>query len=167
MPPTEEYQDPIIKKYIELIKGSTKLFKSFYYGDPVRVPASGLPALIVTKLDTRVSKLTSAEDLHEVHISFTVVTDIRDTISDEKTMVAGTNSLYNIMEGRNDNYTLKEDALLNILRHTIDIDTAYNLRTDLNTVSSVDYGMTIGKRGESSFAMEAVVNIVAHFNQVR
>lgn len=167
MPPTEQYQDPIMKKYVELITDSTKIFKAVYYGDPIRIPASSLPALIVTKLDTKAGKLTSAEDEHEVHMSFTVVTDIRDTLSEDKTMAAGTNVLYNIMEGRNANYTLKEDSLLNILRHTIDIDPTYNLRTDLKTITGIDYGMTVGKRGENSFAMEAVINIVANFNQVR
>jgi hypothetical protein len=163
----EEYQDPVLKKYIELIKSATNVFKAVYYGDPIRIPQSSLPALIVSKLDTRVTKLTNVEDEHEIHISFTIVANIRDTISEDKTMAAGTNSLYNMMEGRNANYTLKDDALLNILRHTIDIDTAYNLRTDLKTITSVDYGMTVGKRGPDSYAMEAVVSIVAHYNQLR
>jgi len=161
------YIDPVLKKYGDLIKQNCKAVKTVYYGDPVRVPSSNLPALVLAKLDTRVRKLTSAEDQHDIHISFTLITDIRDTISDEKTLAPGTNSLYNMMEGRNDDYTLKSESILNVLRHNIDVDPQVNLRTDLESVTSVDYGITVGKRGAESFATEAVVSIIANFNQIR
>lgn len=161
------YQDPILKKYVELIKSKTNIFKSIYYGDPIRIPSSSLPALIITKLDTRARKETSADDMHEINISFTVVADIRDTISDDKEMVAGTNSLYNIMEGREEDLTLKTHSLLHILRNNILIDETNDLRTNLSTPTTVDYGMTVGKRGADSYGIEAVVNVIANFIQVR
>ena len=107
------------------------------------------------------------EDEHSVRISLTVVSDVRDTITDDKTMVSGTNALYNIMEGRNEDYTLKLDSLVYILRHNVEIDTGHNLRTDLKTMSRVDYGLTMGKRKAEAWAIEGSLEITANFSQLR
>ena len=163
----EIYKDPILGKYIALIESKTKRFKRIYFGDPVRIGVSELPALIISKVDTVVSNLSNVEDQHTLRISLTIVTDIRDTISDEKTMVAGVNSLYNLIEGRNANYTLQEESLLAILRHNVEVDPANNLRTDLNTMSRIDYAMTMGKRQPGAWAIEGVMELTANFTQNR
>lgn len=170
------YKDPIMKRYADLITGATKHFKSVYYGDPIRIPNSSLPALIIAKSNTKVGNMTNVEDQHAVKLSFTVVTDIRDTITDDKTMVPGVNALYNIMEGRNPvttdptqpaSYSLKADSLLYILRHNVELDTANNLRTDLSTMSMVDYGLTMGKRKQDAWAIEGMIDIIVNFSQIR
>lgn len=163
----ELYKDPIIQKYISLIQSKTGKFKRFYFGDPIRVGASELPALIFSKINTQVSNLSNTEDEHRIQMSITVVTDVRDTISDDKTMVKGTNDLYDLLEGRNANYTLKEDSILNIIRHDVELDVGQQLRTDLNTISNIDYAMTMGKRVENGWSLEATLTFVAHFTQVR
>lgn len=161
------YQDPVLKKYGQLIEGA-KLFKTIFYGDPIRIGASELPALIIAKLDTRVGKFTNAEDVHEMRISFTAVTDVRDTIGEDKDMVRGVNSLYNLMEGRQEStYQLKADSLLYILRHNEVVDASNNLRTDLSSVSKIDYGMTIGKRKDAAWSIEGTLEITSSFTQVR
>ena len=161
------YQDPILKKYGQLMEAS-KMFKQIYYGDPVRIGASSLPALIIAKLDTKVSFLTNAEDRHDMRISFTVVTDVRDTISEDKEMVRGVNSLYNLIEGRQEStLNLKANTLLYILRHNAVVDAANNLRTDLSSTSNISYGMTVGKRKEDAYGLEGVLEITASFTQVR
>ena len=48
----QPYEDPILKKYVELIKAGVPELKSFYYGDPIRVPKSNLPTLIISKTNT-------------------------------------------------------------------------------------------------------------------
>lgn len=163
----EIYKDPIIQKYITLIQSKTGKFKRFYFGDPIRVGASELPAVIIAKVNTQVSNLSNTEDEHRIQMSITVVTDIRETISDDKTMVKGTNDLYELLEGRNANYTLKDDALLNIIRHDVELDVGQQLRTDLNTTSTIDYAMTMGKRVENHWSLEGTLTFVAHFTQVR
>lgn len=161
------YQDPVLKKYGQLIE-SSKLFKSIFYGDPIRIGSSELPALIIAKIDTRVGKFTNSEDAHEMRISFTAVTDVRDTIGEDKEMVRGVNSLYNLMEGRQEStYQLKTDSLLYILRHNEVVDAANNLRTDLSSVSKIDYGMTIGKRKDAAWSIEGTLEITSSFTQVR
>lgn len=163
-----QYQDPILRKYADLILANTNAFKRVYFGDPIRIGASELPALILAKVDSNVGNLSNAEDLHEVRISLTVVTDVRDTISDDKTMVSGVNALYNLMEGRQEGtYQLKPTSLLYILRHNVEVDVANNLRTDLSGRTRVDYGMTMDKRAPSSWSIEGTVEITATFSQVR
>lgn len=164
----EEYVDPILKKYADTIEGATSIFKRIYFGDPIRIGMSELPALIIAKLSTTAANMTNTEDVHQVRISLTVVTDVRETVSDDKTMVRGVNMLYNIIEGRQaGTYALKTDSLLYILRHNVELDSGQNLRTDLSTVTRVDYGMTIDKRATNAWAIEGTVDFIANFSQVR
>lgn len=162
------YIDPVMQKYVEIIKAGNPNFKGIFFGDPIRIGLSQLPALIVAKIDTRVSNMTNQEDMHQMRLSFTVVTDIHDTLNEDKQIVAGVNDLYNIMEGRQDDtYALAPHSLLYILRHNVEIDPANNLRTDLSTMSRVDYGMTMGKRKEAAWSIEGTLEITAHFSQIR
>lgn len=157
-----------MKKYGELIRAGNKEIKGVYYGEPIRIPKSSLPALIVAKVDTTVVHQNNVEDLHHIRLAITIVTDIRDTISEDKTMVAGVNALYNLMEGRNESdYTLKADSVLYILRHNVEVDSARNLRTDLDSMTRVEYGMTMGKRAENEWSIEGMLEITSHFIQLR
>jgi hypothetical protein len=170
----EIYQDPIIKKYIDLIKSvvGNDFFKGIYYGDPIRIPNSNLPALIISKDETRVSNSLeggdSATDAHFIALTLTVVTDIRDELNDDKSIAPGIARLYDIIEGREaSTLQLKTKSLLHILRNNIFVDTALGLRTDLGTITRVDYGLTVGKREQEAWAVEAQVEFIAHFTQLR
>jgi hypothetical protein len=167
---TKPYTDPIIKKYIDLIKSINPLIKSYYQGDPIRVPASSLPALIISKTETRVgggNGGTNVEDEHGIQMTMTLITDIRSDINDEKQIVSGINTLYDILEGRDENYKLKSTSLLNILRSNISLDVSKNLRIDLGSITRIDYGMTVGKRTEDAWAVEGTIQFVTNFIQLR
>ncbi len=161
------YQDPILKKYGDLISAGNKEIRRTFYGDPIRIGSSELPALILAKIDSRISNLDNAQDRHDIRISITLVTDVRDTISEDRQMVHGVNSLYNLMEGRQENYLLKTDSILYILRHNVEVDPANNLRTDLNSVTRIDYGMTMGKRKVDAWSIEGTLELLATFTQPR
>jgi len=164
------YEDPIIKAYIDLIKANTGAIKVFYQGDPLRIPVSNLPCAIVTKRETRAGTLTNAEDEHGVVMSITVITDVRNDLSTEesiKQVVAGVSTLYEIMEGRDADYTLKDTSILGILRGNIAVDAANNLRTDLGSQTRIDYGTTLRDRAPEEWSIEARVDFVASFSQVR
>jgi hypothetical protein len=47
------------------------------------------------------------------------------------------------------------------------VDTAHNLRTDLASVTRVDYGQTLRDRAAEQWSIEARVDFIAHFSQVR
>jgi len=164
------YSDPIITKYIELIKANTPAIKTFYQGEPLRIANSNLPCAIIAKRDTRVGSITNAEDQHEIGMSITVITDVRKDLSTEENIakaVAGVETLYDIIESRDADYTLKDESILGILRSNIALDTANNLRTDLGSVTRVDYGTTLRNRPQEEWTIEARLDFICTFQQVR
>lgn len=164
----EIYKDPIIKKYTELITSSAQgVFKGVYQGDPLRIPKSQLPALVISKSATRVGKHTNAEDEHEISLILSVIVDMRDEVMDDKQIVPGVAMLYDIIEGRDEQYKLKSQSILNILRSNIAVDASLNLRTDLTSITTANYGLTVGKRAPEAYAVEGQVEFIASFNQIR
>lgn len=164
------YFDPIVKRYRDLIlsKFGDGFFKGVYQGDPIRIPMSMLPALVIAKSESRISVRDSVNDRHEVALVFTVVSDIRTEIRDEKELVPGISALYDIIEGRNeDTLQLKSNSLLGVLRGNTLVDAANGLRTNLGSETRVNYALTVGKRQEDAWAVEAQVELVADFTQVR
>lgn len=166
-PLPNQYKDPVITAYINLIKANTNAFKAFYYGDPIKVPASNLPCCIISKNITEMTEFTNAEDEHNMQLMFTVITDLRQDISDDTTFVPGTNSLYYILEGRNDDLTLLNSSLANILRHNVDLNQNLKLYTDVGSKTKISYAMTIGKRQAGFFGIEGSITIVAKLVQLR
>ena len=164
----QSYRDPIIQKYVDYIKSNMDVFKTFYFGEPIKIPASNLPCLIISKTATDATESDVANDEHNIQLTFTVVTDIRNDIIDDKTLVAGTNTLYYILEGRDtDTLALNPDSLLNLLRHSVDLNQGKFLYTDVGTKTKVSYAMTIGKRDAGAYAIEGSITIVAKFIQLR
>lgn len=164
-----QYKDPVITKYIDLIKSKAPdLFKAFYYGDPIRVPISAMPALIISRIATDLTEFTNAEDEHNMQLMFTVITDIRKDISDDTKIAPGISSLYYILEGR-DQVTLQLNpySLANILRHNVDLYQDVKLYTDVGSKTRITYNMTIGKRQEDMFGIEGSITIVAKLVQLR
>lgn len=168
---TTKYEDPIIKKYADLVKAKTNVFKEIYQGDPIRVPVSLLPCLIISKIETRVGQISNAEDEHAVGMRMTIITDIRKDLStndNDARIIEGVASLYDIVEGRTETtYKLKSQSLLDILRTNQLVDQTYNLRTDLSTLTRVDYGETLRDREPESWSIEARIEFVAQFIQNR
>jgi hypothetical protein len=164
------YTDPILTAYINLIKAHTGAIKMFYQGEPVRIPVSNLPCAILSKRQTQIGPITNSEDEHDIGISITVITDIRQDLSTNENIaeiVAGVATLYDIIEGRNGDLTLKDTSLLGILRSNILVDAEHGLRTDLGSITRVDYGQTLRGRPLEEWSIEARVDIVASFHQVR
>lgn len=164
------YNDPVITAYINLMKAHNASIQTFYYGEPLRIPASNLPCAIISKRETRVGPLNNSDDQHEMGITITIVTDIRKDLSTEENIaetVPGVSSLYDIVEGRNDDLTLKETSILSILRSNLLVDKAHGLRTDLASVTRVSYGATLRNRPAQEWSIEASVDILSTFHQVR
>lgn len=163
-----QYKDPVITKFIDLIKSKNDIYKKFYYGDPIRVPVSAMPAMIISKVASEATEFSNAEDEHNMKITFTVVTDIRKDISDDTSMAPGTNMLYYLLEGRDPTtLDLVPECLLNILRHNVDLYQGNKLYTDVGTKTGVSYAITIGKRQEDMFGIEGSITIIAKHVQLR
>jgi len=164
------YNDPIVEKYINTIKASCKEIRTFFQGDPLKIPASSLPCCIISRVATQSGFLDSANDEHNMTLHITVVTDIRSELSTEENVskiAPGVAKLYDIIEGRNADYTLKDSSILKIIRTNQPIDLAHNLRTDLHTQTRVDYGTTMRNRNPAEWSIEATVEVVSNFIQLR
>lgn len=168
---SQQYKDPIIQKYIDLMKASVPEIKEWFQGDPLRVAASQMPLGMISKTETRVGHWSNAEDEHGIELQITIITDVRHELStseDERKTVAGVAKLYELMEGRDETtYALKSNSILDVLRSNREVDATYNLRTDLNTVTRVEYGETLRDREEGVWSIEARLTFVAHFVQNR
>ena len=166
----QSYEDPIIKKYIELIRAKCGEIKYFYQGEPTRIPASNLPCVIIAKSTTLAGHSTNSEDGHDIGLSITVVTDIRSELSTSENdahVVEGIAKLYELMEGRNANYTLKDTSILNILRTNLLADGVNQVWTDLSQATRVAYGETLRNRNPEEWTIEARIEILAQFVQIR
>ena len=167
---SSRYIDPIIEKYRSLIMTNCSSIKSFFQGEPTRIPASLLPCLIISKSQTEVRQFTNAEDEHAIGLNIILITDIRQDLStneNDSKIVEGISSLYDIIEGRNADYALKNTSILGILRTNQLVDVDNNLRTDLRTISRVAYGETLRDRNAEQWTIEARLQVVATYSQVR
>lgn len=164
------YIDPVIAKYIELIKAANAEIKTYFVGDPVKIAVSLLPCCIITKNNSLVRFLDSANDEHLIGLNITVVTDVRSELSTEDNIskvAPGVAKLYDIIEGRDSDYKLKTSSILNVLRTNQPADTTYNLRTDLGNPTQIDYGTTLRNRNPEQWSVEATIQTVVNFIQLR
>ncbi|OJY74679.1 MAG: hypothetical protein BGP12_06915 [Rhodospirillales bacterium 70-18] len=164
------YVDSIITKYIDILKAGNGTIKTYYQGEPLRIAQSNLPCCIISKTSTSVQPIDNADDQHSISLRITVITDVRQDLSSDESqakIVEGVRSLYDILEGRNADYTLKSTSVLDILRGNINVDTSRNLRTDLSTATRVDYGTTLRDREKDSWTIEARLDFTCHFIQTR
>lgn len=168
MSPNVLYKDPILKKYADLILASTNRIKTVYYGENMGgIQVSRLPAIILNVANASMAHFDTVRDRHDIRITMTVITDIRNTTSDEQTTAPGMCELNDIVEGRNDDLTLKTDSLMHILRHSIDIDPTHSLRTDIGTATRATFGTVPNKRIPNGWSIEATLEFTATFFQNR
>ncbi len=161
------YEDPIIKKYIDLIKTNTGgKIKGFYNGLIGSIPASMLPAIMISIEKTEVADLSNVEDEHRISLMLTYVSDIRPTLEDS-TLITKLSDVLDNLVGRNADYSLKSTSILYILRNNLNIDASNNLRTDVNSFSVVTPGEIASGRFAGSYSVEGTIRFNAHFIQER
>jgi hypothetical protein len=169
--PANLIKDPIIKLYFDLIASKTDKFKGFYYGDPLKIPTSMLPALIGMRRATTAKQFTNAEDQHDLQLVFTVVTDIRKDISDQTQLVPGWTSIFDLMEGRDPaTYQLKPESLMYILRHNVDFAQAQQIWADISAPTKIQYALVMNRRGgtvEPAWSIEATISTTVTITQLR
>jgi hypothetical protein len=159
------YKDPVLAAYEALIKAKTSAFKTFYQGDPLVPPGSSLlPVVIMEKVNTDIAKLTNASDTHSMQIGITVIVDVRTELNANTELAPGIAQLYDLIEGRNADYTLKATSLLDILRKNVNVNG--NLRTDLSTLTRADYP-PMRQRSRDAWTVEGRVMFISHLTQTR
>lgn len=161
------YNDPILDKIEQVINADDGgAIKSYFQGDPILIAKSELPCLILSKDTTEVGDESTATDYHRVAVVLTLVSDIRESLGDSpKQTHAGSSVLYDLMEGRNADFTLKATSIVDILRKNHNLNSHANI--DLLTPMTIDYGFTTGKRGEKNMSWEANLSFNIYFTQLR
>lgn len=162
------YRDPIIARLAQLLtdEGPKELAGRYYHGDPVRVPGkSYLPAVFISKDDTTVGTVTNAEDETTTNLVINVVYDLSRDFSQAFDAISSSATLYDLIEGRGDDYTLKPASLVYVLRAHEQLDP--NLWMNLEEPMAVEYGVGIEKRGEGIYTAEAVLRVQVKHHQLR
>lgn len=165
----EEYRDPIIEKLIEKLnaEGPSMLNGKYEHGDTLRAPVEDLPKATISKDLTRMMPASNMEDDQFMPMVINVIYNATRDYTQSSDLQAGLTTLYGICEGRNSDYTLKEDTLAYVLRKYQKLDNNLFISIGQNEELSINYGMGIERRGPGIFSVEAVLRFNVRFIQMR
>lgn len=167
------YRDPILVKLRDILnKDGPKMLKdSYYFGDPLVVNVSKLPACFIS-FDRQ--QITNADNAHlesNMSIVFNVVYDHKRDINQAFDNIESHMSVVDIIEGRapandpSNPYAIRKDTILGALR--LHEDLGNNLWIDVGTASMAEYGIGIGKRGPGIYTAEGIVRIQVKHHQIK
>lgn len=163
---TAIYKDPIIRKLIEKLteEGPEALRGRYIYGDPVLIGKSRLPACFITKERTDIRVGDNMNDEHLITVALNVVYDARADLNTPGEVI-GMNSLYDIVEGRLDDYSIRPDSLAGIMRKYQVLDGDNRLFVSVGSDTEIVYGTDV--RGDGVYTTEAVVRVTLRQLQPR
>lgn len=161
------YNDPIIQKYLDLIKDNRSDIKRFFNGIVTKVAASECPCIMIGIDNLEINDFSNVEDEHRINLILTLVTDVRRNFADTVRIDDGISKVVEILTGRESDYKLKNESILNILRNNVSIDTTNNLRTDIGTITAVTPKEVAIGRMPDYWSAEGSIKFQAHFIQER
>lgn len=162
------YKDPIITALIGHFnaEGPTSLKNRYYYGDPLQVASeSALPAVFISKDTTSISGASLAETERSQKYVINVVYNLKRDFGKAFNDISAANSIYDLIEGCNEDFTLKNTCLAAILLKHQQLDS--QLWINLSDPLEMDYGTTIEKRGQGIFTAEGILRLTVVHHQVR
>ncbi|MFA6325313.1 MAG: hypothetical protein WCX46_03770 [Candidatus Paceibacterota bacterium] len=147
-----------MKETILLIKtllsaGMKGIVKYIYIGDPILIPTSCLPALIINPLRTDVSKFDNTRDKHNHTINIALVIDAKQYLNATPDKMIGSDFLMTTMGGELSG-ALDTKTILSIIRKNLNLGTNRIILEN----TSVDY--TVRKRTDDLITLEAVATII-------
>lgn len=158
-----KYTDPIVDKLIEKLdaSGPVELRKKYFKGDVWIPPQSQLPICSIAKSGLVVTPASNTQDNHEMELVLNVIWKYTRELNSSFNLTSASNALYEVVEGRNADYTLKSDTILAILRDNQRLDDNLFLAVGRSQRIQVEYGLGIERRGRNIFSVEAVVRVNA------
>ena len=153
------YRDPILTKLRDVLNesGPKELKNRYYFGDPIMVNVSELPACFISIDQQTIENITNAELETRVYVVLNVVYDHKRDLMQALDNIEGHMSIVNLIGGRNDDYSIRKDSILGCLRAHEDLDA--KLWIDVGSLSTADYGVGIEKRGPGIYTAEGVLKI--------
>jgi hypothetical protein len=155
------YRDPVIEllKSVLNAHGPAALQNKYFTGDPLVVAKSRLPAVFITRDVTRITNEDVVNDRHDMAIVLNVVQDLTADFNQAFDQLNSSVTLYRWIEGRNADYTLRSDSLLYILRNYQET-IANNMWINMAEAVEASYGVTVNKRGNGIYSVEAVIHVL-------
>lgn len=153
------YRDPVLLKLRDVLNqyGPKQLKNRYYFGDPLIVNASELPACFMSIDSQTVDNVTNAELETRIFVVLNVVYDHRRDLMQALDNIESHMSIVDLIGGRNEDYSLKADSILGCLRAHEDLDT--KLWIDVGSLSTADYGVGVEKRGPGIYTAEGIIRV--------
>jgi len=147
-----------MKKSIELLKTKLEekvkgIIKSIYIGDPVYIPDSCLPCIVINPMSTEVTVADSARDMHSHSIDISIVIDARQYFNATPDKMVGTEFLMKTMEGELSSGDIDPNSVVGVLRDNLTLAS----NRSIANISSVDY--TTRKRTDELITLETSAHI--------
>ena len=161
------YEDPIVQKYLDLIKSKVGGIKGFYNGTLYQIPLSKMPLVMLDIEGVEVSEFSNVEDQHIVSLVLTFVADMRKDTTAAQLLEIGFGKVLDVLVGRSSDYALKENSILYVLRNNLDIDASNNLRTDVGSITVATPREVATGRMPGFWSAEGTIRFKAHFIQTR
>jgi hypothetical protein len=155
-----DYKDPIIMKVIEALEadGPSVLSGKYLHGDLWNPNKSEMPLCYITKDRVFVEPANNMEDENRHQLVATVVYDWTQDLNAAYDMIAGSGDIFELVEARNADGTLKEDSLLYQIRRGTQL--ANNMWMGIRSAVEVNYGIGLERRGPGSYSVEATIRFV-------
>lgn len=159
--------DPLIQLVIDLLNktGPTELRGRYINGDVMMPKRRELPLCYIAKDRTTAQPANNMEDEHLAQLVATVIHDWTQDLNKSYDMVAGFPKLYDMVEGRNADLSLKERTLFYQLRKAQQL--AQNAWLGVGSTVDADYGIGINRRGPGSFSIEATIKFTVRVHTPR
>lgn len=153
------YRDPILDllKTVLNDEGPAALKGRYYVGDPLIIGKAKMPAVFITRDKTRVNNDDVQDDMHIMPVVLNVVQDLTKDFNQAFDNLSSANTLYEWVEARNADMTLRSDSLLYVLRAHQEF--ANNLWINQAGGVEANYGVGIQKRGQGIYSVEAVIKL--------
>ncbi len=144
----------VLNKLKDLFEANLKgVVKGVFLGDPILIPESYMPCLIIDPVKSEIDIADNARDFYTHQIDIKLVQNALTQIDKVPSEAVGTTYLVDTMEGEDSNGDLLSTSIVGILRDNMTVATNIFLENTL----SVDYG--INKRTSDFITIEGSVRI--------
>ena len=161
-----EYRDPILKAIIDMleVEGPEELEGHYVYGDVLAPAKSLLPVVSVARQGTNIQSDGTMQDVHTSAIVLSVIYDWTQDYDQSFDLTRGSNGLYQLIEGRNADFSIKARTLSYALRDNQKL--ADNLYISIRDNGlEIDYGLGWEKRGSNIFSVEGILRFNIELTQ--
>lgn len=154
MLPIDNIKDDVVIAILDLLKEAFgAYFKAYYDGDPIDIPKSNLPCVIVEGNQGRTSLNATGTDMLESSVNITIALDKRDDYGAEPTKDLTEKRLRRIVEARNSTTgAYLDDTIVGVLRQNITIG---NRTVD----NEVNWAYALQPRTDTMVTSEARIEI--------